>query len=158
MAAGGLVGSAASLFRNLAQGLAKQGFSANAMINKARELGISYRRTEMLETTRWATGLSKLEGAVRRVAGDVMFPQYAMVPSSFRAARRYLIHATMSFIDPLTGESVKEHISFFSNIRMTKDQWLRDWFDKAVWSDSKEMAALHGAEIVSVEHKMGWDF
>lgn len=156
MAAAGLVGSARSLFRNLAQGLAKLNFSANAMINRAKELGISYRRKEMLETTRWATGLNKLEAAVKRTAGDALFPQYAMVPSDFRSARRYLIHGVSTFTDPITGDLVKEHISFFSNVRMSKNQWLAAWFEKAAWTDSKEWVAQHGVEIVSVEHKMGW--
>lgn len=156
MAAGAIVGSARAVFRSFAPGWAKLGWSANAMINEAKRLNISFRRKEMLTTTRWATGLAKLEAAARRADPDQLFPQYAMVPSDFRSARRYLIHAEIYFTDPVTGQSVTEHISFFDNTLKTKNQWLGDWFDKAAWTDSKEAAAIHGATIVSVEHKMGW--
>lgn len=156
MAAGAIVGSARAVFRSFAPRWANLGWSANAMINEAKKLGVSFRRSEMLGMTRWATGLAKLEAAVRRAGGDELFPQYAMVPSDFRAARRYLIHAEIYFTDPVTGQEVTEHISFFDNTRKTKNQWLGDWFDRAAWTDSKEAAAIHGAVVVSVEHKMGW--
>lgn len=156
MAAGAIVGSARAVFRSFAPRWAKLGWSANAMINEAKKLGISYRRKDMLTTTRWAKNLQRLEEAVRRTPGDELFPQYAMVPSDFRSARRYLIHAEIHYVDQFTGTDEIQHISFFDNTRKTKDQWLADWFDRAPRTDSWDMAAIHGAVIVSVEHKMGW--
>lgn len=158
MAAGAIVGSARAVFRSFAPQWVRLGWSANQMINRAREMGIGFRRSEMLAITRAATGLEKLEKAVRATAGDALFPKYAMVEADFRAARRYLIHGVIRYTDPETGEETVDHISFYDNTRKTKDQWVSDWFDRSAWSDSVEMVAIHGLEIVSVQHKPGWGY
>ena len=156
MALGAVVGSIRSVAMAAMPRLVKIGFGSNAIINWLKPKGLSYRRQTMLRDIRTFTGLERMEKAVRLVDPAKLFPQGSMVESSFRAARRYKIHGTIAYIDPETGETVEDHISFYSNQQMTKDQWLKDWFDKAAWTDSKEMAAMHSVTITSVEHQAGW--
>lgn len=158
MAFGAIPGSVRSLFLAAVPGLLKQGLGSNAMINWARGTIGGYRRVNMLGDIRRITGLAKLEKAVRLVSGSKLFPQYTMVESDFRSARRYFVKAKMLVYDEEIGDSYEKWVSFYDNQRSTKDQWTNDFMSGYVAGRYGEGVSIQSMEIVSVEHKKGWAY
>jgi hypothetical protein len=112
----------------------------------------------MLADIRKVTGLARLENAVKIVAGDVTFPAYAMLDTEFRSARRYYVQARMTILDEDSLEESERWVSFYSNTRMTKDQWTEAFVRG--YAEGKYGAAeqILDVEIASVQHKRGWAF
>jgi len=128
------------------------------MINWAKSNIGGYRRVNMLTDIRRISGLAKLEKAVRLVSPDVVFPQYTMVESNFRAARRYYVRAKVEVTD-LEGDNKYERwVSFYSNSRMSKQQWNTDFMQGYLAASSEPLELIKNIDIVSVEHKRGWAY
>jgi len=158
MALGAVVGSIRAVAMATIPRLVAQGLGANAIINVWKPLDLTYRRITMLADIRKISGLAKLEKQVRKVAPNKLFPQYAMVESKFRAARRYFIHARMMVTDEETGETVERWVSFFSNQRMTKDQWTEGFLAGYVSAMYGVGMSIESVELASVEHQRGWNY
>ncbi len=158
MAFGAIPGSVRSLFLAAVPGLLKQGLGSNAMISWAKGTIGGYRRVNMLQDIRRITGLAKLEKAVRLVSPDVMFPQYTMVESNYRAARRYFVKGKMTVTDDETGEESERWVSFYSNKRMTKQVWTEDFIAGYAEGRYGAYETIKDVSIVSVEHKRGWAY
>ncbi len=158
MAFGAIPGSVRSLFLAAVPGLLTRGLGSNAMINWAKGTIGGYRRINMLQDIRRITGLAKLEKAVRLVSPDVMFPQYTMVESNFRAARRYFVKGKMTVTDDETGEESERWVSFYSNKRMTKQVWTEDFIAGYAEGRYGAFETIKDVSIVSVEHKKGWAY
>ena len=158
MAFGAIAGSVRSLFMAAVPGLMKRGLGSNAMINWAKGTIGGYRRVNMLADIRRISGLGKLEKAVRLVTPDVLFPRYTMVESNFRAARRYFVKAKMTVFDDETGDTYDRWVSFYSNRRMTKQVWTEDFIKGYAQGKYGAHETIRDVQIVSVEHKQGWQY
>jgi hypothetical protein len=137
-------------------GLVKRGLGANAIINYLKPQGLTYRRVAMLADIRKFTGLAKLEHAVKATAGDVLFPRYAMVETEFRSARRYYVQARMTILDEDSLEESVRWVSFYSNTRMSKDQWTEAFVRGYAEGKYGEAEQILDVTIASVSHKRGW--
>lgn len=158
MALGAVPGSIRALARAAIPGYLERGLGSNAIINALRPMGLSYRRTDMLADIRHFSGLAKLEGAVRAVAPTTIFPRHAMVETDLLRPRRYYVKARMTVFDELTLEEEERWVSFYTNQRMTKDQWSGDFIRGYVEGKYGAHEQIVNVEVASVEHKRGWSY
>ena len=139
-------------------GFAAEGLTANAIIRQLGNLSLTYRRTTMLLDIREFTGLMRLESTVRRVAWDVVFPQYGMVETYLRRARRYRVHAIAIQVDPRTGEETERNVSFYTNTRGSKNDWYDAFMQEYTGIPGTPSELIKDLEIISVEHQKGWKY
>jgi len=158
MATGLLAGSIRAVARAAIPGFLKQGLTANAIIRQLMPMGLTYRRVAMLADIRQFSGLAKLEGAVRRLDPAKLFPQYTMVESDYRSARRYLVRARMVIEDAESLEQSERWVSFYTNKRMSKDQWTEAFVAGYAHARYAEGESIISVSIASVEHKKGWGY
>lgn len=151
----GLVRAAARL---LIGPLIQQGLGSNAIIRQLQGIGMSYQRTVMLADIRSFSGMAKLETTVRKIAGDLVFPQYGMVESTLRRARKYRIYGTLTLEDQDTWETTQRHVSFYSDDRRSKDDWEAEVMDLYEGGIYEEARRINLFEITSVEHQRGWNY
>jgi hypothetical protein len=156
MALGAVPGGIRAVARAAIPGLLKQGLGSNAIINYLKPKGLTYRRVNMLADIRHFSGLAKLENTVKVVAGDVIFPRYAMVETEYRAARRYYVKARMTILDEDTLEESERWVSFYDNTRKSKDQWSADFVRGYMEGRYGVSELIQDVSIASVEHKRGW--
>ncbi len=151
-------GVARALARAMIGSYVSAGLGSNAIINVFRDLGIGYRRTTMLEDIRQITGLARLENTVKNLPSNLLFPQYGMVQSYLRRARRYRVYVRATVEDLKTGESFEKMTSFYTDSRMSKDDWESTWLDQFAESASGKMFGVVDGRIASVEHNVGFDY
>jgi hypothetical protein len=142
----------------LISGLVQKGLGSNAIIASIKEMGLSYRRTTMLADIRVATGLMKLEKAVRNVAPNILFPIYTMVSSQLRRGARYRVYGTLNVLNTKTGEITPRRISFYTDVRQSKAEWAASFLDVYEGEPYEPNQNIFGMEITSVEHQEGWAY
>lgn len=151
--------SAARAIARLAiAGFVKQGLTSNAIIRQLGNLALTYRRTTMLLDIREFSGLMRLERAVRAIPWDVVMPQYGMVETYLRRARRYRVFGIATRTDPRTGEESESVVSFYTNKRGSKNEWYEQFMREYQGSESEGAWMFTDFEVTSVEHQKGWKY
>jgi hypothetical protein len=156
MAGGAIVGSIRAIARTAIPRLVAQGLGSNAIIRSLAGMNLTYRRVNMLADIRKFSGLAKLEKVARSLPGDVLYPRYGMVEAEFRAARRYLVTARMTLFDEEHQQEEERWVSFYSNTRMSKDQWTSAFVQGYAAGRYEANMQIVSVDIASVLHKPGW--
>lgn len=139
-------------------GFAKEGLTANAIVRQLGNLSLTYRRTMMLLDIREFTGLMRLESAVKNIPWNVVMPQYGMVETYLRRARRYRVFGRVTRTDPRTGEEDEKPVSFYTNARGSKNDWYDAFMKEYQGSESEGAWLFTDFEVTSVEHQKGWKY
>lgn len=132
--------------------------SANAIIRALQGRGLGYRRQTMLDDIRQINGLAKLEMQVLNIPSSQLFPQFGMVESYLRRARKYRVYVRVSYEDIESGEITESMASFYTDERKSKDAWEQDFSEMFPESESGKMYSLSDARIASVEHQRGFSY
>lgn len=144
--------------RNIIPALVGQGLGSNAIIGVLRGLGLGYRRITMLADIRQVTGLSRLERTVIGVVSDVLFPQFGMVESPLRRARKYRVYGRVTVEDVDTGAREERMVSFYTDTRDSKEGWERSFLAESEGTESRGAQRYVALQIASVEHQAGWSY
>lgn len=144
-----------AIFRAMLPQLYSLGVSANFIIREARKIGVSYRRQTMLSDIRELTGLMAKEAATRSVGSNVLFPKGNMVETDLRRARNYRVFGDVIYTNIETGESRSQVISFYTNDRLSKDDWASSFEEDKEESEYLPEESVSGLTIRSVEHNKG---
>ncbi len=112
----------------------------------------------MLDDIRQINGLAKLEMQVLNIPSSQLFPQFGMVESYLRRARKYRVYVRVSYEDIESGEITESMASFYTDERKSKDAWEQDFSEMFPESESGKMYSLSDARIASVEHQRGFSY
>jgi len=145
-------------FRAMVPSYINKAMSANAMINAARGLGVSYRRTNMLRDIREFTGLMRKEGAVRATPADDYVKLGNMTEIDLKRDRRYRGFADVTYKNTLTGETLTKTISFYDDERRTAEDWAKEFDRKRKEIQYRDDEDLISFTLRAVEHQAGWDY
>ena len=121
--------------------------SAAEMMRRAKKLGGSYRKTEMLADIREYTGRLKYQYQITRLSGDSAVPKSYMNEVKLKEpGANYQVWGKASFYDQNTGETYDHTVSFYHDTWKEKDEYASDF-----WSYFKNKYKEEGVEMISFE-------
>ena len=143
---------AQTIFKSLAPEL----MSAAEMIRKARSLGGTYRRTDMLADIRKYTGRIKYEGNIRTMSGNLPVSRGWMVETDLNEpGANYRVFGQGTFYDPVSGQEFTQTVSFYHTDLMKKDDYASEfmnYFSNPYQQDNIELLSF---DQTALEHNIG---
>lgn len=151
-------GISRAIFRAMVPQLYGMGMSFNRMIREARAWGRSYRRQTMLADIREITGMYAKQYFITSMKRDIMPRPGVMVETVLRRASKYMIRATNTYQNRVTGETSVRDIAFYADNRQTLDAYEAGY--KAAIRDMKEYQDedLLNMEFKAIFHNEGMPY
>lgn len=135
-----------ALFRQYAYGRYRAGLSFQTVINEARDIGLSVRRTDALSILREVSGREISRGRMRYVP-DIRVPEMShYTPTRLRLERRFQTIFEVRGTNVLTGEPASRRVSFISDERESLGDMKRQLLERA----QNEYAPREGVDYTDI--------
>lgn len=132
------------------------GYAGSAIIRELRNLGYSYRNTDMLRDIREQVQIAAFGDAVKNLAGDVIPPNYVMTETLLSQPRAYRVFGTAKYVNVETGRVTYEPVSFYTDTLKSKDDWLNQYISMKEEAAYRSDVSVEGIDIYAIEHNEGW--
>jgi len=99
------------------RGAVARGWGSNAIIRRARELGLpTYRRADMLRDIRILRGEARVFEAMKYVRREAIPSERLYLPSKTALPKRYMTTVRLRGFDIETGEDVERYVSVVHDV------------------------------------------
>lgn len=139
-------------------GLVGQGFGVTRIVSQLRTMGLSYRRQDMFRDVNELRDLNLLKQPTQDLPWDSIPKRNVMVETELKQFRKYRIYANVTYRDVKTGAESRQIISFYSNERRTKDEWITEYIDMKTAADYRPDVYVAQMDIWGIEHNRGWSY
>uniref|UniRef100_A0A6H1ZUP6 Uncharacterized protein n=1 Tax=viral metagenome TaxID=1070528 RepID=A0A6H1ZUP6_9ZZZZ len=143
-----------SLARSIALNIIKSFVPLNLpgtkIISYLTELGVTYRRTEMLADIRTAFDRVKYETQVTALSPDQKVPEAWMNKEDIAAPYTYRVHLKVDYYDPVADSYSTEHRYMFSDDYAAVGDYVEEFPDYAMSKDYVQEKEFTGAQVVGI--------
>jgi len=124
------------------------------IISTLQQLGVTYRRTAMLEDIRIASGRIKYETQVSNLSDNNVVPENWMSHETLGKPYDYKVHFKVDYYNNVTGEYSTEHRFMFSDDLKKVGDYKNDFPDYAMLTESDETNEYMGSSVIGVTKNM----
>lgn len=149
---------ARSIGKMIIERLATEGLGSNQIIKYAQSVGGGYRRTDMLNDIRVATGRFKNEYFVNNLGSNEVVPTGLMIENDLSYDASYRVYGRYVYYDEFQDEYFEETKSFYTDDLANKGKWSDDFY--ATYGEKYEFLGqmFMSFEITAVEHNIGYSY
>lgn len=141
-----------AIFKQLAPEL----MSATKMIAVARNLGGTYRKTDMLADIRQYTGRIKYQANIMAMGGNNIVPRGWMVEVKLNEpGANYRVFGKATLYDWNSGMPIEQTVSFYHTDLMDKDDYAQDFNEYYNSGYSEQNIELMDFQQTALEHNIG---
>ena len=151
-------GMARAIGRLLIPQFVQQGMGSNEIQRQFKAMGLGWRRQVMLADIREVTGMMKLERIVRAIPRNQLPRKSHVVETDLRRARKYRVHAEITYEDTETGEIITKKGSFYTDTLDTPAGWEDQYIEMKRKEDYKPDQEVLAVQPVSIEHNKGFRY
>lgn len=135
---------------NIIKSFVPLGLPGSRIIHYLQELNVAYRRTDMLADIRRAYGRIKYETQVTGLRGDQRVPEAWMSREEFAAPYKYRVHLKVDYYYKDTNTIETEDRYMFSDDYARVDDYVDEFPDYAISTDSPPGKDFQGAKVIGV--------
>jgi len=135
---------------NIIKSLVPLNLPGSAIISHLQQLGMTYRRTDMLFDIRKAFDRVKYESQITRLSSDKVVPDSWMNSEKLGEPYNYRVHLKVDYYDPDTGEYSTEHRFMFADDIKSVGEYVEDFPDYAMSKDYVQDKSFEGASVVGI--------
>jgi len=150
----GLTDRGAKVWQFLEKGI-KQGLSFNQIINKAREAGIGYRRSDMLKDLRTISKAMEKFDWIKRRPKHLPVTEDVAVKTKTPTPRKFMATFKVTLFNPETGETFEKHFTVGTDYKQPLS-----YFEEQLYSsfNAPEVTERYNTEIINaeIEKVFGW--
>lgn len=100
----------------------KENLSANAMLERLKEIGVGIRRADFLSMVREVKGEEKHKSALESIRRDRIISEKHYIKSDTYQRDRYLTVFEIKFRDPFTGETLTKNFGLYHENLKTRGE------------------------------------
>jgi hypothetical protein len=135
---------------NIIKSLVPLNLPGSAIISHLQQLGMTYRRTDMLFDIRKAFDRVKYETQITRLSSNSVVPDSWMNSEKLGEPYNYRVHLKVDYYDPDTGEYSTEHRFMFADDIKSVGEYVEDFPDYAMSKDYVQDKSFEGASVVGI--------
>ena len=124
----GLTDKGMKIWQFLEKGI-RQGLSFNQIINKARELGISYRRKDMLHDLRVISKAIENFDYIKRMPKHRVVNEDVAIKTKFPTPKRFMVTFEVKLLNTETGEEVTKYFTVGSDYKQPLNYFESSLYD-----------------------------
>lgn len=141
---------ARSVALNIIKSFVPLNLPPHRIISYLTELGVTYRRQEMLSDIRTAFDRVKYETQIASLRPDQKVPEGWMNKEDMLAPYNYRVHLKVDYLDPETGIIDTEHRYMFADDYTGVGDYVEQFPDYALSTESPPGKEFQGAHVVGV--------